>query len=576
MKKYTLTIILSLVSILLSAQISIIRPDTIEPVNLSAVNGKMLYFHRSNPNSWQFELWSCDGTNAGTHLVKDINPNSSDDLFNWFASCGVQRYSTFVFNDELYFLADDGVHGMEIWKSDGTSAGTNMLIELESGLMGWDFTDCKTPGFAECNGTLYMSAGNSVNGYELWKSDGTTTGTVQVMDLYPGSTGSNPHFMTAFDSKIYFIARDDVHGWELFSSDGTPGGTSIVKDIVPGTNGAFSSGAGGCINPQFKVSGQYLYFQADNDGLTPVESHWWRTDGTDAGTIQLETTLTAQSTGPYDLVVTTADMNGQFVFIASSGSSTSKFWKSDGTPTGTVEVPMNNGLQMRPSILALGSYVFFNGMDNDSSGLAISDGTTAGSEIIFNYVTAGSSFNIAQQKSFNGNMFFHITKYYGIQGAHERVAQTNGTTAGTIVYAGVEPLSPFIPVGNDLIFYGHDTIEATPGYTNLYKLTPDSIPPVIGLGVSQISDEDRSISVYPNPVSSEINLQLNGYDGKSLQVQICDLTGRIIAEKNYNEQHQTKLIVDLPETLAEGIYLLNVRSESGYSKTISFIIQKQF
>src|SRR5205085_1636932 len=85
------------------------------------------------------------------------------------------------------------------------------------------------------NGTAYFTADDGVNGNELWKSDGTASGTVLVKDIAVGNSGSFPSNLTNVNGTVYFTADGDgVNGPELWKSDGTPGGTALVKDIAPG------------------------------------------------------------------------------------------------------------------------------------------------------------------------------------------------------------------------------------------------------------------------------------------------------------------------------------------------------
>src|SRR5439155_1018665 len=73
-----------------------------------------------------FELWKTDGTASGTVMVKDINPGAGS---SFDPSYGAPA----VMNGVLYFAADDGAHGRELWKSDGTAAGTVMVYDYGSG-----------------------------------------------------------------------------------------------------------------------------------------------------------------------------------------------------------------------------------------------------------------------------------------------------------------------------------------------------------------------------------------------------------------------------------------------------------
>ena len=69
---------------------------------------------------------------------------------------------------------------------------------------------------------------------ELWKSDGTAAGTVLVKDILGGSSGSFPSYLTNVNGTLFFGANDGSHGNELWKSDGTAAGTVMVKDIRAG------------------------------------------------------------------------------------------------------------------------------------------------------------------------------------------------------------------------------------------------------------------------------------------------------------------------------------------------------
>ena len=89
------------------------------------------------------------------------------------------------------------------------------------------------------NGAIYFAANDGTHGNELWKSDGTPGGTVMVKDINPGTLGSNPTSLTVVGSTLFFAATDGVHGPELWKSDGTAAGTVMVKDVYPGRVGSY-------------------------------------------------------------------------------------------------------------------------------------------------------------------------------------------------------------------------------------------------------------------------------------------------------------------------------------------------
>jgi ELWxxDGT repeat protein len=159
------------------------------------INGTV-YFAADNGVSGA-ELWKTDGTAAGTVLVKDINPGSA----------GSNPVELTNVNGTLYFVAN----GNQLWKSDGTAAGTVMLASFQS-VPDTRFRDPLT----NVNGLLYFAADDGVHGTELWQSDGTAAGTMMVQDIDPGSASSDPSFLTAMNNKLYFSADDGVHGVELW------------------------------------------------------------------------------------------------------------------------------------------------------------------------------------------------------------------------------------------------------------------------------------------------------------------------------------------------------------------------
>jgi ELWxxDGT repeat protein len=112
----------------------------------------------------------------------------------------------------LFFAANDVAHGKELWKSDGTVAGTMMVSDINLGS-----TTSVPASLTNVNGKLYFSADDGQHGSELWQSDGTAIGTVMVADINPGSAGSLAGgVMTVLNDSLYFAANDGVHGRELW------------------------------------------------------------------------------------------------------------------------------------------------------------------------------------------------------------------------------------------------------------------------------------------------------------------------------------------------------------------------
>jgi ELWxxDGT repeat protein len=150
--------------------------------------GNTLYFSCANNGRDDLELWTSNGTALGTKLVKDINTGT--------ASSYVQSITEF--NGKAYFFADDGIHGLELWQSDGTEAGTKLVMDInkkaDSSILSYIDKNISIVGSSATlkvsNNKLYFFADDGIHGYELWKSDGTEIGTSLVKDIVPGSASA--------------------------------------------------------------------------------------------------------------------------------------------------------------------------------------------------------------------------------------------------------------------------------------------------------------------------------------------------------------------------------------------------
>ena len=248
----------------------------------------------------------------GVALVRDIRPGPRDSITEPEFCCGEVSYAggdlTNV-HGTLYFSADDGPHGYELWRSDGTRNGTRMVKDINPGLGSSDVSEITV-----VNRIVYFSADDGTHGSELWRSDGTRNGTRMVKDINPGSDGGDWGWFTGVDGIGYFSAFDGTNGG-LWRSDGTAAGTSMVK--------GFGSPPG--IFHLIDVSGT-LYFGVTDGSHTAV----WRSDGTEAGTRLVKQGLVG------DLEFT--DFRGTLYFAADDGVLGPALWRSDGTTPGTVMV----------------------------------------------------------------------------------------------------------------------------------------------------------------------------------------------------------------------------------------------
>ena len=245
------------------------------PRYLTAV-GNTLFFTANDPVNGT-ELWKSDGTAAGTVVVKDISPGS----FSSFPS------NLTAVGNTLFFSAA-GVNGRELWKSDGTAAGTVLVKDIRPGSSSSDLGNLTAVG-----STLFFTANDNVNGRELWKSDGTAAGTVLVKDIRPGSFSSfrdnSPGNLTAVGNTLFFTADDGVNGGELWKSDGTAAGTVLVADIRPGFSDSYPS--------SLKVVGNTLFFSAVNAVIIGSELWALNVGGPTVPTLAIAATNASQTEG---------------------------------------------------------------------------------------------------------------------------------------------------------------------------------------------------------------------------------------------------------------------------------------
>jgi ELWxxDGT repeat protein len=415
-------------------------------------DGKIIFMADDMDENWTqvhgLELWVSDGTDTGTNLLKDIFPGSTPSEAGWegnFAVC----------NNKLFFVAKDGIHGAELWATDGTEAGTYLVKDIGNdtevgiawgglggyGASGLFYTFDNKVYFRACDGRTSVGQHDT----ELWCSDGTEAGTYMVKDIRPDE-GSEPMGFCAFNGLLYFTAYDGGqsmggHGRELWVTDNTEAGTHLVTDLNAGQGSDPGS---------LTVYGDQLYFTA-NDGIYGIEL--WATDGTEAGTHMIKDIRTDNGVGssPGSLTV----LNGILYFRASEDNSNTNLWRSDGTEAGTFKV--TNDLHNPVNLRVYNDKLFFLASD-------ITGGNGIGNYELWSYsevsgielvkeINPDPNFGIDFNPGSNfpeGFVEYNDLLYFRASddGYGTRLWQTDGTTDGTIQTPGQnttsvpDPLSP--------------------------------------------------------------------------------------------------------------------------------------
>ena len=347
------------------------------------------------------------------HLTRDINPGAGSSTPRDFA----------VVDDTLFFSANDGVDGFELWKSDGTEEGTVLVADINPpGGLGFGHSSPSSP--VAVGGVLLFAANDGVTGRELWRSDGTAEGTDRVRDIVPGAVGSDPDELLAVDGTVYFSAMGPDSGRELWKSDGTEDGTRIVADIA--------HGFGASSTPRFLARvGDSIFFSARNARGREL----WKTDGSKSGTVLVEDINPSGSSFPESLTA----VGGLLFFAANDGDHGKELWRSDGTPQGTrmVRDIAPGATSSNPSALAVfGGRLYFSAFDPaHGRELWTSDGTRPGTTRVKDIFPGVTSSEAADLVSAAGRLFFAA--------AHPDLGTelwaTDGTRAGTQVVADIGP-----------------------------------------------------------------------------------------------------------------------------------------
>ena len=230
-----------------TAMVKDIHPNagSSNPDNILVVGSMALFSATDGTNG--DELWKTDGTTAGTSMLKDINPNT-------FASSSPSNLVKV--GSEVFFYADDGTHGNELWKTDGTASGTVLVKDIYPGSNDSYVTSLNQSNMIAFDGRLFFTANDGTHGRDLWVSDGTESGTYLFKDINPGNLSSFADYFEVIDNKLFFYANDGTNGYELWASNGLQVGTMMFADI--------NSGPGSGSPSKFVQIGTDMLFTANN------------------------------------------------------------------------------------------------------------------------------------------------------------------------------------------------------------------------------------------------------------------------------------------------------------------------
>lgn len=202
-----------------------VRTFDSSPAGLVRLRDKV--FFTADDGTLGREVWYSDGTEAGTQVLVDAVPGET----------GSEPSDLFVARNELYFYARDAAATYRLWRSDGSAAGTQPLATLKPRPSSLREAGCDSRGVALPNGNILFAGFDDTFGLQLWSTDGTTAGTVRLTNLAQVNGGPRLCHLTVVDDQVYFHAYDSA-GRELWKSNGTAAGTQLVVDLNPQGAGA--------------------------------------------------------------------------------------------------------------------------------------------------------------------------------------------------------------------------------------------------------------------------------------------------------------------------------------------------
>lgn len=279
-------------------------------IDKSVIEYQEKLFFAANNGAEGIELWVYDG--IITEMVKDINPGAESST----------PQNMFLLNGKIIFTADDGTHGNELWISDGTEEGTELLTDIAPGGVTGVSTCCAdypTKSFTVFNNELYFSAGVSNFDEQLYKTDGTAEGTVPLKVLnHPQRSARS---FEEFNGELYF----GVVFQGFWKTDGTEEGTVLIKEYVDQTETER-------FDPGYLINmGDYLLMTHS------YQSHIYRSDGTAEGTVLVKEMIdpVAQNNqGRYFI-----KYGPLALFTGRESGDESEMYRTDGTTAGTYAIP---------------------------------------------------------------------------------------------------------------------------------------------------------------------------------------------------------------------------------------------
>lgn len=472
-------------------------PKKIDLLSFTDSNGA--FYFTSEDNLPDLTVWRSDGTEAGTNQIASL-PNSryfhtiefnnalylfsssgvwklnSTDIAQFFESDAYSGYDAPAVHDNtLFFSADDGQgHGRELWKTNGTPAGTAMVKDIA-----W-LAKSSNPTFLTSIDTGLLFQANKADhlgGNTLWISKGAPTNTQQLIDISQFTESSSPAFLTEVNGIAYFLANKarsptgNYQQWELWKTNGTEAGTQLVFNLIPertSNGGKLGNEYGELIS-----FNNHLYFTG-NDG-----TGWslFKTDGTPSGTLALSNLLPSYVTGE---ITGLSVIEGNLLFFADTGVEIG-LWKL--MPNEMTATPVSLGLTQAKKLATINNVLYFS---NNHDELWSSTGDDAETGLIMPMLLGDDVVMDKVMVLDDHSFIFRASWNLHYEGFRQNSAFwfSDGTATGTNQLLNYYP-SEVVVLGNTIIFANETGgLWASDGTTNgTVKLTDER-----GLRLTKVGD----------------------------------------------------------------------------------------
>jgi ELWxxDGT repeat protein len=442
------------------------------------------FFVASN-QTYGEDLWKTDGTKENTFLVKDINKIGSSEVTNLTS-----------FNNELYFSANDGFFGQELWKTDGTEAGTVMIKNIQKAFGQGSYPS----NFTIFNNELYFTATDYyINGnFQLWKTDGTETGTIKVYD----AGGTKITDLLVANNKLY-LKKGGLAEYNVFTNTVTSITVDNEYPVISELN-SFDNG---------------LYF-ITTINYSGQNIRLYRLD--DAGNVILLQEFTQPQYGDIDLYNLTQIGSEVYFSITTdfnSGDDSDVLWKTDGTNKGTSIIKSFDWTRYLSgsnisNFIEYKNELYFNAGSQNNYTLWKSDGTDTGTEQAVNLSISNSLDFIPL------NNLLYFSNY-------NTLWSTDGSDLNTKKYSDLIIDSKTsddlfnVKVANNTLFFEAEYQDKSA----LYTIEPN---PIIGIKNGNLNIEINSISSFESKIDSVVHkiIKVKNVGNKNLVFSKIKVTGQ--------------------------------------------------